>query len=258
MALLVLLEARLAFREPPTGIRGRRGANIRLFALVLVAYSSLTIVVSAAAANRSAIGPSLFTRLGAEGLAGVALAIVALDFFSYAAHRLMHAAPFLWRFHQVHHSDAFVDATTAFRQHPIESLWRFALTYAPALALGVPAEAVALYRGLSGVFALAEHANLALPARADALLSLVFVTPRTHKVHHSRRPAEADSNFANIFSFYVRVFLTFTRGDGAATVAYGLDSVPTGASAFAELLISPFERPAAIASRPAGTWKDTS
>ena len=40
----------------------------------------------------------------------------------------MHKLPALWRFHRVHHSDPLVDVTTTIRQHPGESLIRYAFT----------------------------------------------------------------------------------------------------------------------------------
>jgi hypothetical protein len=58
---------------------------------------------------------------GTTRTAQLVLGIVALDFaYGYLAHRTMHMAPVLWRFHRVHHSDPFVDVTTSFRTHPVE------------------------------------------------------------------------------------------------------------------------------------------
>jgi sterol desaturase/sphingolipid hydroxylase (fatty acid hydroxylase superfamily) len=52
--------------------------------------------------------------------------LAVLDLATWLAHRTMHALPWMWRFHRVHHADATVDVTTAFRQHPGETLWRLA------------------------------------------------------------------------------------------------------------------------------------
>jgi sterol desaturase/sphingolipid hydroxylase (fatty acid hydroxylase superfamily) len=59
----------------------------------------------------------------------IACGVIILDFsIGYLSHRTMHAWPALWRFHQVHHSDPFVDVTTTFRAHPVETVWRFAFS----------------------------------------------------------------------------------------------------------------------------------
>ena len=52
------------------------------------------------------------------------LGIVALDLFAYFAHVLLHKSWMGWQFHRVHHSENAVDVTTAFRQHPGETVWR--------------------------------------------------------------------------------------------------------------------------------------
>lgn len=46
-----------------------------------------------------------------------------------------------------------------------------------------------------------------------------------HKVHHSRRQAETDSNYANIFSIWDRLFGTYTHPANVETLRYGLDGL---------------------------------
>ena len=45
------------------------------------------------------------------------LDLLLLDGFLYVWHRMNHRLPFLWRFHEVHHLDEFLDSTTALRFH---------------------------------------------------------------------------------------------------------------------------------------------
>ena len=44
------------------------------------------------------------------------------DFSRFFVHRLMHRIPFLWAFHQVHHSAETMTPFTIFRTHPVEGL----------------------------------------------------------------------------------------------------------------------------------------
>src|SRR6185369_14036860 len=44
-----------------------------------------------------------------------------------------------------------------------------------------------------------------------------------HKVHHSRRREETNSNYGNIFSLFDRCFRTFTPTVRGTSVPYGLD-----------------------------------
>ena len=73
----------------------------------------------------------------------IVVGIVVLDFsVGYLSHRAMHMWPPMWRFHQVHHSDDFVDVTTTYRTHPVETVWRFLFAIVPVWLLGIPAQAV--------------------------------------------------------------------------------------------------------------------
>ena len=53
----------------------------------------------------------------------------------------------------------------------------------------------------------------------------MFGVTNMHKVHHSRRQPETDSNYANIFSVWDRIFGTYTRRVDFDTLRYGLDDV---------------------------------
>jgi sterol desaturase/sphingolipid hydroxylase (fatty acid hydroxylase superfamily) len=153
----------------------------------------------------------------------IAATVVVLDFQAYAVHAAMHHSPGLWRFHRVHHSDPTVDVTTALRQHPGESVIRFISLSIFACALGASLSAFALYRVLSALQALSEHANIRLPQSLDNFLSLMIASPNYHKVHHSRDASETDTNYANILSLWDRIFGTHTPASRGVAIAYGLD-----------------------------------
>jgi sterol desaturase/sphingolipid hydroxylase (fatty acid hydroxylase superfamily)/protein-tyrosine-phosphatase len=185
--------------------------NAALTVLVVVLNLALSFVVAAVAGT----GSMTWSR--------ALLGIAALDLATYAAHVVMHKSAFAWRFHRVHHSETEVDVTTAFRQHPGETLWRVAWQLPPILILGLPFSVVVLYLTLSTLNAQLEHANLRVPDRADRIVRWLFVTPNMHKVHHSRRQHETDSNYANIFSLWDRLFGTYTRDADLGALHYGLE-----------------------------------
>ena len=169
----------------------------------------------------------------------IIVGIAALDLFAYVAHVLLHKTPLAWRFHRVHHSDEAVDVTTAFRQHPGETVWRV-LWQLPAIVLfGLPLWIVVIYLTVSAANAQLEHANIRLSDRFDRWLRLLFVTPNMHKVHHSRLQPETDSNYSNIFSVWDRAFGTYTSRIDFRTLRYGLDDLDERAT-FVGLLRMPF------------------
>jgi sterol desaturase/sphingolipid hydroxylase (fatty acid hydroxylase superfamily) len=158
--------------------------------------------------------------------------------------------PAMWRFHQIHHSDPFVDVTTTYRTHPVETVWRFLFAIVPVWLLGIPAQAVMIQRLLQATNGVIEHANIRLWAPLDRVLSLVWVTPNVHKIHHSRDIAETNSNYANLVTIYDRMLGTYTPAERAASVVYGLDDAdPEVLASFPGLLSMPF-REARTSARP--------
>jgi sterol desaturase/sphingolipid hydroxylase (fatty acid hydroxylase superfamily) len=153
------------------------------------------------------------------------IALLVLDFSFYAVHVAMHKVPLLWRFHSVHHSDPEMDVTTTIRQHPGEGLIRYGAIVVFAFALGASPAAFLVYRLAAALNGLLEHANLRAPRWLDGGLSFVTTWPHMHKIHHSRVPAETDSNYSNLFSVWDRLFGTFTPSEGGTTVEFGLDGL---------------------------------
>ena len=121
------------------------------------------------------------------------------------------------------HSENAVDVTTAFRQHPGETVWRLLWQLAAIVVFGVPLWIVIIYLIMSALNAQLEHANIKMNSRLDRFLRLVIVTPHMHKAHHSRDQRETDSNYANIFSFWDRLFGTYTAEIDFRKLRYGLD-----------------------------------
>jgi len=186
--------------------------------------------------------PNLARNLALPMPLKIIVGVLLLDFSAgYLAHRALHLFPALWRFHQMHHSDDFVDATTTYRTHPVETVWRFLFVFIPVWTLGIPAAAVVIQRLVSAVNGIFEHSNVRLRPSFDRILSHLWVTPNFHKIHHSRELAETNSNYGNVLSIYDRVLGTFTPSSRAESVVYGLDEVdPARIGSFRGLLSMPF------------------
>ena len=142
---------------------------------------------------------------------------------AYLVHYVEHKVKFLWRFHLVHHSDLWVDTTTANRHHPGESVIRFAFTTLAVVLVGAPMWLVFLYQSASVVLSQFNHANISLPVSIDKMLSYVIVSPDMHKVHHHYVLPHTDSNYGNIFSIWDRLFGTFSTIN-RKDIVYGIDS----------------------------------
>ena len=208
------------------GRRLRRALpNVALTVLLLLTNLALSFAAASVAGFAVSHRIGLLFQVRFPVWIEVVIGVAALDLFAYVAHVLLHKMPLAWRFHRVHHSEDEVDVTTAFRQHPGETVWRV-LWQLPAIVLfGLPLWVVVVYLTISAANAQLEHANIRLSHALDRLARLLFVTPNMHKVHHSRRLRETDSNYSNIFSIWDRALGTYTSDVDFGTLRYGLDDL---------------------------------
>ena len=151
-------------------------------------------------------------------------AIVLFDCWQYWWHRFNHRAPFLWRFHSVHHSDAELDATSGVRFHTGEMVLSFLARLVVLPLLGVTITQVLVYEAISLPVILFHHSNLRISRRADSCLRWLIVTPWMHYVHHSRWQRETDSNYASFLSVWDRLFGSFRLRDKPEGISLGLDN----------------------------------
>ena len=240
MAVAAGIEAFLPLFGRGESSRGRARANLSLTALNFAFSWVLSSVTAILALSLRPAG--LLAAIRMPIALQVIVTIVVLDFmYGYASHVLLHKISLMWRFHQVHHNDPFVDVTTNFRTHPIETLWRFLFMTIPIWAFGLPASAVVIYRFMGTMNGVLEHANIRLWQPLDKFGCVIWVTPNMHKVHHSNEQLETDSNYGNILSIYDRVFSTFTSTERAHHVVYGLkETDPADTRSFLGLLSQPF------------------
>lgn len=193
-------------------------------------------------ARVTAFRVGLLSPILAQRWLALALSIMGLDLVAYVAHLLLHKLHWGWNFHRVHHSEVEVDVTTAFRQHPGETLWRQAWLWLGIVVFGPPFWMVTVYLSLSSLNAMLEHANVRMSDGIDRRLRLALVTPHMHKIHHSREVNETDSNYANIFSFWDRLFGTYTSRTDFGRLRYGLNGFDdTRTQTLAGLIREPFQ-----------------
>ena len=162
---------------------------------------------------------------------------------AYLIHLIEHKVKFLWRFHLIHHTDTWIDTTSANRHHPGESVLRFIFTTFGVLIVGCPMWMVFLYQTLSVVATQFTHANITLPKKLDKILSYFIVSPDMHKVHHHYVLPYTDSNYGNIFSIWDRLFGTFKTLDREKLV-YGVDThmKVKENNKISNLLVIPFQK----------------
>ena len=176
----------------------------------------------------------------------VPLAFVLLDALIWAQHVMMHRIPVLWRLHRMHHSDTHLDASTGLRFHPLEILLSTLIKIVAVVLLGAPALAVIAFEIALNATSLFTHANIRLPDRAESMLRRLIVTPALHRIHHSIRPEETNSNYGFNLSLWDRAFGTFRPApqQDPQTMPLGIEAFRSPRDAWLDrLLLQPFRRP---------------
>lgn len=150
--------------------------------------------------------------------------LVAMDWSFYWWHRANHTFPLLWRFHNVHHTDLDLDASTAVRFHPgelgLSSIFRFV----QVVVIGPPAALYLLFEGVLQMATLFHHSNVRLPLGVERTLNTLVVTPRMHGIHHSTARDETDSNFGTILAFWDRLHGSLRLGVPQQEIDIGVPS----------------------------------
>ena len=170
----------------------------------------------------------------------VIIGVMCLDLTSYWSHRLAHTSPLLWRLHRVHHSDNTMDTSTFFRGHPLEVFLFGTSSVIATIIFGLDLSILSVYLIVQLPFLVSQHANFQLPDWIDTFFGKVFITPNIHKVHHEQDQIYTDSNFADIFIFWDKLFGTY-KYLPVQNIRYGLKEFDDDKKqSFWYLIVSPF------------------
>ena len=217
--------------------RRRLGRNLGLWCINLLLSPLIVLPISYwAAAQQLSWRPVWW-----DGAAGLLLDLLLLDFLIYWWHRANHVVPLLWRFHEVHHRDAFLDTTSALRFHFGEVLLSAMARAAVILLLAIPFQSVLIFEALVLLAALFHHSNLKIPPALEAAIARVIVTPSIHWVHHHAKRGDTDSNYATILSLWDPLFGSRAGGRRRADMLIGVEGRP-GDLSLLTLLRRPFTK----------------
>ena len=174
----------------------------------------------------------------------ILIALLVYDLVLYWQHRLFHRIQFFWRFHRIHHSDLELDISTSVRQHPVSSLFSNMITGSLLVLSGISYEAFILCILCSQLYSFFTHANIKLNTHLESVMGLIFITPKTHTVHHLANLPYTDSNYGEIFSVWDRLFNSYRQYPGMDAHNYllGLDSIREKQDqSVIKLLLNPFK-----------------
>ncbi len=227
--LMALLETAWP-RRARSESRLKRNANnlgLSTFNALFMRFVPLLSAVGVAAwAEENGWG--LFNLLQIPFLVEYVIVLVLFDLIIYWQHVASHHIPMLWNFHQVHHADHDLDASSGLRFHPVEIAFSMVIKCVAVLLSGATPESVVLFEIILNSCALFNHSNLKLPHALDRLLRLIVVTPDMHRVHHSVHRDETNSNYGFNIPWWDRLFGTYIKAprDNHLDMKLGLPEYP--------------------------------
>lgn len=220
--------------------RWLRAIGLNLQAVVLLAL----IPVISGYATATLAGERGFGLLNAIAIplwAELLVALVVADAAAFAQHWTLHRSPLLWRLHRTHHLDRDIDASTALRFHPFETLYRAAFEAPIIFLVGIPPEGVLFTYAALVVVNVVTHMNVALPLDLERFVGRAFITPRMHRLHHTTDESFQRANYGTFLAVWDRGARSLRGPDMLADdVAFGLASRQADRESFALLLMDPF------------------
>jgi len=137
--------------------------------------------------------------------ARMGLSVLLSDFLAWFQHWLKHKVPWFWQFHAVHHSQRQMNLFTDLRFHYMEYLISRPIVLLPLLIFQIDTVHIIGFGLVSTWQTRFYHASIRINL---GFLRFIFVTPQSHRVHHSIEDKHRDRNFGVMFSFWDRLFGT--------------------------------------------------
>ncbi|MDA0787306.1 MAG: sterol desaturase family protein [Proteobacteria bacterium] len=202
------------------------------FAQVLVIVG-LTIGIAEVAASKGGEFWPTHWPLAFQIMLGLVIAEAGL----YIAHRVAHEWALLWRFHAVHHSAPRLWFFNTGRFHLVDTVTSILLSQPLLFLAGAPSDVFIWTNSITAFIGMLTHCNIEM---RFGPLNYVFNTPAVHRWHHSRNPAEGNSNYGENLMLFDILFRTFYCPNRRPPADIGIDGpMPTN---FTGQFAQPFRR----------------
>lgn len=210
LVVMYNLERWMPYLNSPQNKRRHDGQNLILTLISFIVNGALSILVVGVLEWTQKNQWGLLHLSGIPQWMKVIAGIFLIDLGGYLFHNLQHKAPILWRFHRVHHSDPYLNATSSLRFHPLDVVLAqglFPCLWIPLM--GITMTSFILYGTLALPLLILQHSNYKMPGWVEKYGRLLFSTPGWHKIHHSDEQALTDSHYGDVFTFWDRIFGTW-------------------------------------------------
>jgi sterol desaturase/sphingolipid hydroxylase (fatty acid hydroxylase superfamily) len=212
-------------------------------------YFKLAFIVAGAALVTGVLGTvdaATYLNEGRGFLSGlpfwlhVVVYLLATDVLMYWSHRIFHQDG-LWRYHAIHHSPEHLDWISAFRFHPVNTLFHTVFADVVLMLCGTP-PAVMIWLAPFQLFMSGfVHADVDWDLGP---FKYIIASPVFHRWHHTDVARGGAKNFAPTFPVLDMIFGTFYMPHDAFPDNFGVDD-PHFPKSIEQQLIYPFRTPEA-------------
>lgn len=145
----------------------------------------------------------------------------AYDFMFWLIHFISHNVRLFWCFHSVHHTPKEMKLTVAFRGsfmdfllNPHFIIWLPLLGFHPLIII--------IVETIGRSYGIFIHVNETwVPNTKRSFIEKIFISPSTHRVHHSVNHIYLDRNYGESFAFWDLLFRTFQPEISSEKPVYG-------------------------------------
>ena len=246
-AILVIERVRPAQRRGLFARGYRQDLLFTVFNATLIVPLVTALSLSFSEIARRSLPWIILPRIGAVPRWGaIAVIFVAMDWCNWFAHLANHRVRFLWRFHELHHSQEDMNALTVFRTHPLIHV-SYLIALIPGIVLLANGELTTTLLVIYGLVVAFAHSNTNL---GFGPLGRIFVSPNFHRIHH-RLEGRQDVNLGFALTIWDQLFHSAVfptpetiRADtglpGRPLMVEQAGARPHHLSVFAAQLVAPF------------------
>jgi sterol desaturase/sphingolipid hydroxylase (fatty acid hydroxylase superfamily) len=163
------------------------------------------------------------------------------DFVQWNTHVILHKVPFLWRFHQVHHSVEQMGFAAHLRYHFMETFVYRTMEYLPLAMIGFGIQDFIVVHLFALTIGHLNHANIYLPLGP---LKYLFNSPQMHIWHHAKELPKGTSgvNYGITLSIWDYLFGTVWMPHDGRDIELGFEGVEKYPHGFLEQVVEPFKK----------------
>jgi len=168
--------------------------------------------------------------------------LVIADFIQWNVHRQLHLRPWLWKFHQVHHSVKEMGFAAHFRFHFMETIIYKSVQYIPLAMIGFGIQEFFVVHMFTVFVGHLNHANVGWNY---GIFGYIFNNPKMHIWHHSRSlPKEHPHgmNYGITFSIWDYLFGTAYLPKDGKDIELGFEGDEDFPADFKEQVLFPFKK----------------